>query len=73
MSRAQEYQSQRRRIGSVEVIVTTYRFDDRYHCTVANVDPGATVCRAEADTRDDAVRVALVEAAMLLPGSMANR
>jgi hypothetical protein len=62
MERAQEYKNDRREIGGVSIDVMTYKIGDRYFCHVSNTDPGATVARAEADTREMAEQLALTKA-----------
>ncbi|MBI2820994.1 MAG: hypothetical protein HYX74_02100 [Acidobacteria bacterium] len=42
--------------------VTSYKLGSRYICTVDNVDPGATLARAEAATREEAESNALSKA-----------
>ena len=62
MDRAQEYKTERREIAGVNIDVTTYKVGDRYFCHVSNTDPGATIARAEADTREMAEQLALTKA-----------
>ena len=57
--RAEEYRSETRDVGGIQIRMTSYRIGDVYHCHIENVDPGATIARAEASTRDDALRQAL--------------
>ncbi len=69
MPRVEQYSTEQRQVAGAEVVVTSYRIDDRYHCTVASVDPGATISRADGATRDEAQRRALAEAEALLTGA----
>jgi hypothetical protein len=62
MDRAEEYKTERRTVAGVNIDITTYKIGDRYHCHVTNADPGATVARAEADTREMAEQLALAKA-----------
>lgn len=62
MLNAEEYQTVTRDISGAAVKITTYRIGNQYHCHVANADPGATIARAEAATRDEAVSAALAKA-----------
>lgn len=39
--------------------LTTYRLGERYYSAVDNVDPGATLVRTEAPTREEAERKAI--------------
>lgn len=62
MTDAQDYEDQDRRINGTPVKVTSYRLGEAYYCQVANADPGATICRAEGATRDQAVDAAVRKA-----------
>ncbi len=63
MTDVQEYEVQDRQISGTPVKVTSYRLGEVYYCQVANADPGATIARAEGDTRQQAVDAALSKAA----------
>ena len=39
--------------------IETYKLGDVYHCTIANVDPGARFARADGATREEAEQRAL--------------
>jgi len=54
MPGAEDYQQEDNRIKNVPVTVTTYKIGERYFCHVQNKDPGATIARAEAATREEA-------------------
>ena len=54
--------SRREELAGWPVTIETYRLGDVYHCTIANVDPGARFARAEGDTREDVERTALEKA-----------
>ena len=41
--------------------MTTYKIGDDYYCHVYNVDPGATIARATAATREEAVEEAMIK------------
>ena len=49
-------------INGMAVTITTYCLGDQWHCTVANVDPGANIARADGATRDEAVKAAVDKA-----------
>ena len=36
------------------VVIETYKLGEVYHCTIANVDPGARIARADGSTREEA-------------------
>lgn len=44
------------------ISIETYRLGDVYHCTVANVDPGARFARADGASREEAEKLALEKA-----------
>jgi hypothetical protein len=48
------------------VNLTTYQLGDKWHAKADNVSPGATLARAEADTREDAEKQVLDRARELL-------
>jgi len=48
-------------VNGVPVRVTTYKIGDNFYCHVYNVDPGATIARATAATREKAVEEAMIK------------
>jgi hypothetical protein len=64
--KAEEYSVESKEIGGQRIKITTYRIGDVYHCHVANADPGATIARADAGTREEAERIALAKTAARL-------
>jgi len=48
------------------VTIETYKLGDVYHCTIANVDPGARVARADGATKEEAERRAVEKASKYL-------
>ena len=62
MARAEDYRVAIMEIAGVKVRMTSYKLEDRFFCHIANVDPGATISRAEATTRDEADKLALADA-----------
>ena len=44
------------------ITVETYKLGDVYHCSIANVDPGARIARADGSTREEAEQRALEKA-----------
>jgi len=68
MLRAEEFRSDTTEISGVKIGVTSYRIGNRYHCHVANADPGATIARADGDTREEALQRALTKATERLTG-----
>ena len=60
--KTENYRVEQKEIAGAQVSVTSYQIGERYHCHVANVDPGATIARAEADSNAEAVRLAVEKA-----------
>jgi dsRNA-specific ribonuclease len=48
------------------VTIETYKLGDVYHCTIANVDPGARVARGDGSTREEAESRAIEKATRYL-------
>ena len=44
------------------ITIETYKLGDVYHCSIANVDPGARFARADGSTREEAEQRALEKA-----------
>jgi hypothetical protein len=49
-----------------QVTIETYKLGDVYHCTIANVDPGARIARADGATREEAESRAIGKATRYL-------
>jgi hypothetical protein len=60
--KAEGYERRRQELGGWPIEIETYQVGDVFYCTINNVDPGARFARAEAATRDEAERQALVKA-----------
>jgi hypothetical protein len=48
------------------VTIETYKLGGVYYCTIANVDPGARIARADASTREEAESRAIEKATRYL-------
>ena len=48
------------------VTIETYKLGDVYHCTIANVDPGARLARADGATKEEAESRAIEKATRYL-------
>jgi hypothetical protein len=48
------------------VVIETHKLGEVYHCTIANVDPGARIARADASTREEAESRAIEKATRYL-------
>jgi hypothetical protein len=53
-------------IAGWAVTIETYKLGAVYHCSVANVDPGARIARADGPTREDAESRAIEKATRYL-------
>ena len=60
------YAKRQQELAGWPITVETYKLGDIYHCTIANVDPGARFARAEGATREEAESRALEKAARYL-------
>jgi len=49
-------------VNGTRVRITTYKIGNEFHCHVANADPGATIARTSAASREDAVSEAIKKA-----------
>ena len=62
-----EYYTRRKmEIGGWAVTIETYKLGDVFHCTIANVDPGARFARADGPTLEDAESAAIDKATRYL-------
>jgi len=64
--KTENYRVTKTELAGVSVSVTSYKIGESYHCHVANLDPGATIARAEADSAAEAEQAALAKAAARL-------
>ena len=48
-------------INGIPVRVTTYKIGEEYYCHVYNIDPGGTIARSAAATREKAVEEAMLK------------
>jgi len=60
--RAEEYRTTARTINGFTVNVTSYKIGVQFYCHLTNIDPDATIARAEAATREEAERLAIEKA-----------
>jgi methylmalonyl-CoA mutase cobalamin-binding subunit len=49
-------------VNGTKVRITTYKIGNEFHCHVANADPGATIARTSAASKEDAVSEAIKKA-----------
>jgi len=62
----EDYSRRQTEIGGWAVTIETYKLGDVYHCTIANVDPGARFARADGPTKDVAESAAIEKATRFL-------
>ena len=62
----EEYSRRQQELAGWQISIETYKLGDVYHCTIANVDPGARFARADGKTREEAESLALEKAAKYL-------
>ena len=60
------YSRDERELAGWPVTVETYALDGVYHCTIANIDPGARITRADGATKEEAERKAIEKATRYL-------
>ena len=58
----EDYSRHQQELAGWAITIETYKLGDVYHCTIANVDPGARFARADGATREEAERLALAKA-----------
>ena len=58
----EDYSRRQRELAGWPIAIETYKLGDVYYCSIANVDPGARIARAEGPTREEAESRALAKA-----------
>ena len=58
----EDYSRRQQELAGWAITIETYKLGDVYHCTIANVDPGARFARADGATHEEAERQALAKA-----------
>ncbi len=62
----EHYSRRQMDIGGWPVTIETYKLGDVFHCTIANVDPGARFARADGPTQEAAESTAIEKATRYL-------
>jgi hypothetical protein len=62
----EDYSRRQLELAGWPVTVETYKLDGVYHCTIANVDPGARIARADGSAREEAEQRAIEKATRYL-------
>ena len=60
--KAEEYQKDLREIFGLQVSITSYKFGSQYYCHVDNIDPGVTIVRTAAESKEEAIAEAMAKA-----------
>jgi len=58
----EDYSRRQLELAGWPVTIETYKLGEVYHCTIANVDPGARFARADGASREEAERLAIEKA-----------
>ena len=58
----EDYSRRQVELAGWPISIETYKLGDIYYCSIANVDPGARIARAEGPTKEAAERIALEKA-----------
>jgi hypothetical protein len=62
----EDYSRRQLELAGWPVTVENYQLDGVYHCTIANVDPGARIARADGSAREEAEQRAIEKATRYL-------
>ena len=62
----EDYSRRQQEIGGWQVTIETYKLGDVYHCTIANLDPGARFARGDGKTKEEAESLAVEKATRYL-------
>jgi hypothetical protein len=62
----EDYSQRQHELAGWPVTIETYKLGEVYHCTIANVDPGARFARADGASREEAERLAIEKATRYL-------
>jgi hypothetical protein len=62
----EDHSTRNEQLAGWPVTIDTYKLGDTYYCTIANVDPGARIARAEGASREDVERTAIEKATRYL-------
>jgi hypothetical protein len=68
----EEYSSRYEQVGRWKINIVSYKLGQEYICTVNNVEPGATLSRAQAATREQAEQTAITKAEQMLARTRVN-
>jgi hypothetical protein len=60
--KTEQYNDELTELHGTSIRVVSYKIGDEYHCHVSNADPGATIARASAASKETALKTALKKA-----------
>jgi len=58
----EDHSRRQQELGGWQVTIEAYKLGGVYHCSIANVDPGARFARADGDTKEEAESRAIEKA-----------
>lgn len=64
--KTQNFSKRKAEAAGWQVSVSTYQLNDKFYCTVDNVNPGAWIAKTEGTTREETEKKALERAQELL-------
>ncbi len=70
--RPEAYSERKFELAGWPVRVVSYRLGEKHYCKIDNVSPGARIAGAEANTRQEAERIALQKAETRLAATRRN-
>ena len=62
----EDHSRRQQELAGWQVTIETYKLGEVYHCTIANVDPGARFARADGATKEEAESRAIEKATKYL-------
>jgi hypothetical protein len=60
--KSEQFTDELKELHGIGIRITSYKIGDEFHCHVSNADPGATISRASAATKEAAQQEAMRKA-----------
>lgn len=60
--KSEQFSEEQQVVNGIHIRITSYKIGDEFYCHVSNVDPGATISRASAITKEAAIGEAMRKA-----------
>ncbi len=54
-----QYQEKKETVNGIPIKITSYAVGTTFYCHISNVDPGATIARAQGSNRNEAEKLAM--------------